>query len=129
MRAPPRTPPKIQTPARDRRSRRPVPTPRQFGAQQRFFLEKVRDDFKNLEDVAKECNLNNRQLTRWLARPRFRRALSGVVHAARRRLFLELELGRVAGARRLSELMWSKDPQTARLASLNLVHIAPIAFE
>jgi hypothetical protein len=89
----------------------------------------VRDDFKLLQEVAKECNLNDRELTRWLTRPRFRRALTGAVHAARRRLFLELELGRIAGARRLSELVRSTCRETSRLASLNLVHIGPIAFE
>jgi len=126
MRAPP-IPPRI--PARSPRQRRPVPTPRQFGAQQRIFLEKVRDDFKLLEDIARECNLNNRELTRWLTRPRFRRALNGVVLAARRRLFLELEMGRIAGARRLTTMVKDGDHQSARLSSLNLVHIGPIAFD
>src|SRR3954452_22921996 len=107
--------------------RKTPPSPRQFGVQQRQFLEKVRDEFKFLDEIEKECNVSARQLTMWLKRRRFKRTLNASVQSGLQRLWLELELGRIAGARRLTSLTRSRDAQVARLASLNLVTLNRIS--
>jgi hypothetical protein len=95
--------------------------------QQRQFLLRVRDEFKRLDDARRECNVNDQQLTQWLSRPRFRRALAAARQSATRRLELEIAMGRLAAARKLTELVTSKDTMNARLASLNLVSLGTIA--
>lgn len=118
----------FRRPGRSRRPRqRPVSINQIKDVQQRQFLLRVRDEFKRLHDAAKECNVREPQLTEWLSRRRFRRALAGARQAATRRLELEIAMGRLAAARKLTELVHSRDTMAARLASLNLVALNAIS--
>ena len=92
--------------------------------QQRIFVRRIRDEVISLDELIKQVGVQPERLSRWLTNDRFWRAFRAARRPLRRRLEMELELGRMVAARRLNTLTASRDSQQARLASLNLLSIA-----
>ena len=95
--------------------------------QQRSFLRVMREDIITLETLVARFSLEPGQLGRWLRSRGFRLALASTLRELRRRRQLELELGSMQGARKLSSLLTSNDMNIARLAAINVVSLARVA--